>query len=344
MGDMMVNKLTILCIGLIAILIAGCVGAPQGNGATTGRVVFTIADKAADMGNVSSIKVTVDSISAHNSNQSWVNVSSTSKTYDLLQLKLSGYQALLADVQLQNGTYEQDRLHISKVIVTDAKGDHEAKLPSGDLKVVGVFEVQGNTTSVVSFDFEADKSLHVTGNGEYILAPVVRIQTRDNANVEVKSESNVQVSGGNIRTDNEVGMDEKGDVGAGSRISTNAAVSIQNGIIVVTPPGLTNTTGNQPANPGNQTGNIGSANYQQCKSQCEPGNAGNGSFCTDGCRAEEGARTQNTYWCDQLDNTPNIPSCYGTVAKTTGDVTLCDKFAGTDKDHCVAAFGSTSAG
>ncbi|MFH0737568.1 MAG: hypothetical protein V1827_02645 [Candidatus Micrarchaeota archaeon] len=88
----------------------------------------------------------------------------------------------------------------------------------------------------------------------------------------------------------------------------------------------------------------GSANFQRCVSQCEPGNSGNGSFCIDGCRAEEGARTQDTYWCDQLDNLPNIPSCYGTVAKTNGDMTLCNRFSGTDKDHCVAAFGSTSAG
>jgi hypothetical protein len=341
---MMVSKISIIFIGFMAILIAGCVGSPQENGATTGRAVFTIADKAADMGNVSSIKVTVDSISAHSTNQSWVNVSSTSKTYDLLQLKASGYQALLADVQLQNGMYEQVRLHISKVVVTDANGDHEATLPSGELKVVSVFEVQGNTTSVVSFDFEADKSLHVTGNGEYILAPVVRVQARNKANVQVKNENNVQVSGGNAQTDMEVGMDENGSVGAGSRISSNAAVSIQNGVIVVSPPGLGNTTGKQPDTHGNQTGNKGSANYQQCESQCTPGNAGSGEFCTDNCRAEEGARTQNTYWCDQLDNTPNIPSCYGTVAKTTGNLSLCNRFSGTEKDHCVAAFGSTSAG
>ena len=89
---------------------------------------------------------------------------------------------------------------------------------------------------------------------------------------------------------------------------------------------------------------AGSANYQTCVAKCGPGNAGNGEFCTDGCRAEEGARTKDIYWCDQLDNRPNVPSCYGTVAKTTGDLTLCNVFSGTDKDHCVAAFGSTSAG
>jgi hypothetical protein len=104
---------------------------------------------------------------------------------------------------------------------------------------------------------------------------------------------------------------------------------------------LAGCTQQQPQGANEST--IGSANYQQCASQCEPGNAGSGEFCTDNCRAEEGARTQNTYWCDQLDNKPNIPSCYGTVAKTTGDLKLCDKFSGTDKDHCVAAFGSTSA-
>jgi len=102
--------------------------------------------------------------------------------------------------------------------------------------------------------------------------------------------------------------------------------------------------GNQTIIGGNQVQTTGSANYQKCASQCDSGNAGSGAYCTDGCRLEEATRTKNTYWCDQLDNSDNIPSCYGTVAKTTADITLCDKFSGMDKSHCVAAFGSSSTG
>jgi len=334
----MIRNLSMVFIGLIVLSVAGCVQGPQGGapGAGTGRAVFTLADAAADMGAISSVKVTVDSVMAHNAAQGWVTVSSVPKTYDLLQLNATGKQVLLADVQLQPGTYEQVRLVISKVMVTDDTGEHEAKLPSGDLKIVGGFDVAANTTSAVMFDFIADESLHVTGNGEYIMAPVIRLQTVENASVDASDENDVEVAGGRVKTDVKVGMDINGNVAAGSGIPVNAAVSIVNGVLVVTPPAENRTDETPPAHPG-------SANYQNCVSNCLPGNEGNGSFCRDGCRAEEGARTEDTYWCDQLDNLPNIPSCYGTVAKTNGDLTLCLKFSGTDKDHCVAAFGSTSA-
>ncbi len=84
-----------------------------------------------------------------------------------------------------------------------------------------------------------------------------------------------------------------------------------------------------------------SANMQRCLSQCEPGNAGNGSFCRDGCRVQEAADTNNTYWCDNLDNQANRPSCYGTVAKSAGNRSICDRLqTQTDQSYCVSVFGS----
>ncbi len=110
----------------------------------------------------------------------------------------------------------------------------------------------------------------------------------------------------------------------------------------VSPAGSVAQAGNSQGGAGSSI--IGSATYQECVSQCQPGNAGSGPYCVDGCRETEAALTKDTSWCDQLDNKANIPSCYGTVAKTTGDLSICDRFTGTDKDHCVAAIGSTSAG
>src|SRR5262249_55656405 len=152
--------------------------------------------------------------------------SSKPMTFDLLKLKASDAQALLADANLSNGTYQQVRLEVSKVTVTDSSGTHDAKLPSGDLKVVGVFTVKGNSTSVAKFDFEADKSLHVTGNGQYILAPVIHLQTMEGAEVDDNDSMNVKVSGGRVDTDVEVGMDENGTIGEGVRISPDADVEV----------------------------------------------------------------------------------------------------------------------
>lgn len=218
-------RMSIIGLAVLAVLVAAC--APQGS--TTGRVVFAMTDAAADMGAVSSVKVTVDSVRVHNEAQGWVTVTSTPQTYDLLALKASGDTVLLADLQLSEGSYQQIRLDISKVVVTDADGDHEAKLPSGELKIVGGLEVEANTTSAVTFDFIADESLHVTGNGQYILAPVVRLETRTDADVEVRADKRVEVSGGNVKTDIKVGMDLEGNVGLGLKIAKDAPLSVEGG-------------------------------------------------------------------------------------------------------------------
>lgn len=230
----------------LVLLVAGCLGPsqpPQGKG----RVVVTMADAAADMGAVSSVKVTVDSVSVQSASAGWVTLNATPKTYDLLELKSSGQEALLAEARLDPGKYEQMRLKISKVVVTDANGTHEAKLPSGDLKIVGGFTVGPNSTSTATFDFVADESLHVTGNGQYILAPVIRVVTRENASAQVGSDGRVTISGGQIKVDLKVGMDEKGNLGTNLRIPADASVKIENGVIVVTPPGL-NVTKPPPVN------------------------------------------------------------------------------------------------
>ncbi|MBI2145504.1 DUF4382 domain-containing protein [Candidatus Woesearchaeota archaeon] len=223
---------------VLVVLVAGCtagVQAPVGDAEVnaTGRAVFVITDAAANMGSVSSVKVTVDSVSVHSASEGWVAVLSTPGTYDLLQLKAEGKNALLADVQLEEGRYEQARLQISKVVVTDAEGSREAKLPSGELKVVGNLEVDANTTSTATFEFIADESLHVTGSGEYVMAPVVKVETRHDADVEVRSGSDVVVSGGSVTASSKVGMDISGNVGVGLKIGLNETLDIENGKIKI---------------------------------------------------------------------------------------------------------------
>lgn len=234
------NKLiSVLWIALAALLLAGCQGqvsAPTGNqqdnrpggsaGSGEGRAVFTITDAAADMGSVSSIEITVDQVMVHSQTDGWVAVTSTPETYDLLELKAEGRHALLADTQLQEGAYNQMRLDISNVMVTDGEGTHEATLPSGQLRMQGELNVQADSTSSASFDFIADESLHVTGEGEYILAPVVQVETRERVQAEVQSQNRVQVTGGTVRTNARFGMDAEGNVGVGLKIPAQARLEV----------------------------------------------------------------------------------------------------------------------
>lgn len=212
---------------VLLIVLFGCTQAQDG-----GRVVFTMKDAAADMGSVQKVEVTIDSVSVHTAAEGWTTVSSTSATYDLLTLKAEGNQVVLADVQLKEGTYNQVRLDISKVVVTDADGEHEAKLPSGELKIVGDVEVKENTTSAATFDFIVDESLHMTGNGQYIMAPVVQFESRTDAVVDVSGGS-VRVTGGQVKTNVKVGMDVDGNVGIGLGIADDAELDIENGRVSI---------------------------------------------------------------------------------------------------------------
>ena len=221
------------CTGQYATTPSADDGASGSAASESGRTVFTVTDAAADMGTVSSIKVTVDSVRAHSEAQGWVTVRNEPATFDLLQLKASGNQALLADVQLKEGSYDQVRLDISEVVVTDAQGEHDAKLPSGELKIVGDLQVNAQSTSTASFDFIADESLHLTGEGKYILAPVVQFQTKEKVVVDVTSASDVKIQGGTTRTNVKVGMDAEGRVGVGLGIPASVNISIEGGRIRV---------------------------------------------------------------------------------------------------------------
>src|SRR3989338_2323557 len=213
----------LIVLGIISVVFAaGCTSSSS----ATGRVVFAAEDAAADMGSVSSIMMTVDSVRVHSEAQGLTTVSSSARTYDLLDLKASGNAALLADANIAAGTYDQMRLDISSIVVTDVNGTHQAKLPSNEFKVVGDLVLHANSTSTATFDFIADQSLHVTGNGQYIFAPVVQIETRSNTNVQVASNTDVRINGGSVNTNIRVGMDTSGNVGVGLGIPANANVSI----------------------------------------------------------------------------------------------------------------------
>ena len=140
----------------------------------------------------------------------------------MLKLQAENKNELFADVQLKEDNYNQIRLEISKVVVTDANGTHEAKMPSGELKLNGELVVKANSTSAAKFDFIVNESLHTTGNGKYIMAPVIQLETREDADVQVESNNRVEIKGGKIKTNAKIGMDAEGNVGIGLKVSSSA--------------------------------------------------------------------------------------------------------------------------
>jgi len=218
------KKLISLAILAVAFLILAACG---GKAAASGKAVFVISDAAGDMGAVSSIRLTVDGVQVHSSGGGWVSiVNAKSSAFDLIKLRDEGTAQLLAQADLKAGAYDMISLNVSKVIVVDASGEHEAKLPSNKLEIKGDLDVKANTSATANLDFLADQSLHVTGNGLYILSPVVKLETRSNASALVESNNNVKIIGGNIKTNVQAGMDIEGNTDVGLRVSPDAVLSI----------------------------------------------------------------------------------------------------------------------
>ncbi len=192
-----------------------------------GRAVFSVKNSEEALKDVTSVKLTVDQVEAHSTTTGWVTISTTGKIYDLVQLKNSGSVQLLADAKLDPGTYDQLRLSISQVEVTADGETRSATLPSNSLKIIGDFTVTADQTSVAALDFKLGKSLRLTGNGKYILAPVVNLQTKEDADVEVNDDEDVDVKGGEIETEKEVGMDEKGETKAGFELPEKVEINAE---------------------------------------------------------------------------------------------------------------------
>ncbi len=249
------GKKILIPILLVAtiVLVFGCTTT---NNEDSGRVVFAITEAAANMGSVSEVNITVDSIHVQNSNGAWLAVSTESRTYELLKLKAENKTVLFADTNLPSGEYNKVRLSVSNVIIVDDGGSHQAKMPSGKIDIHSMLRVDTNGISTVTFDFIADESLHVTGQGKYIMAPVIHVETRSNTNVivsgEEESDSRVIITGGQITTDKRVGMDLRGNIGVGVRIPTNIDITIETDFFGNEVIG-SNTIGSAT---GNVTGNI----------------------------------------------------------------------------------------
>ncbi|MFA6353426.1 MAG: DUF4382 domain-containing protein [Candidatus Paceibacterota bacterium] len=204
------------------------------NNNAQGRVVLSITDAAINMSTISQINMTISSIDIHSQTNGWITTSGTPQTYNLLDLNAKNESKIFTDFQAPVGTYDMVRLSVDKVVVVPKTGAiQEAKLPSGELKINTTLVVKDGTTSSISFDFMADKSLHMTGNGNYIFAPVVKTETRSEANVTVNSDNTIKINGGHIDTDTTDGMDIDGSVKNNFQIKADEKLDVVNGVIKI---------------------------------------------------------------------------------------------------------------
>ncbi len=200
-----------------------------------GRLVVAVTDAAADIQNVSEIKMEVSSVELHSQTEGWVTVTTSNHEYSLLKLRDQNRWELAAQENIKAGSYDQLRLMVSGVTVVKTDGSTAtAKLPSGELKIMTDVTVRDQETATVGIDVKGDASLHLTGNGKYIFAPVVHVESRANAEATVAADNGVTISGGTVRSVVNAGMDVSGEVRNNFQLDTNTKLDIDaSGVIKI---------------------------------------------------------------------------------------------------------------
>jgi hypothetical protein len=123
-------------------------------------------------------RVEVHSAGTDSTEGNWTVINDSIRYFDLLLLQ-NGVSAVLGDTSLPAGRYTQIRLIVEDSnYVVDNGTKHQLTIPSGSqtgLKLNHSFEIEAGKLYELYLDFNVDKSINITGNGQYKLKPNIRV-------------------------------------------------------------------------------------------------------------------------------------------------------------------------
>ncbi|MGE5438197.1 MAG: DUF4382 domain-containing protein [Syntrophothermus sp.] len=163
---------------LTTFMIAACSNSTDpGN---EGRIKINLVDAPATL---DSVIIDVVRVEVHKTGSGeedgWIVVNEVNKKYDLLKLT-NGASAVLGDAPLAVGKYTQVRLVLgTDNYLYDNGVKYNLTVPSGQqtgIKLNHNFDIEADNLYEFYLDFNADKSINITGTGEYKLSPVIRIE------------------------------------------------------------------------------------------------------------------------------------------------------------------------
>jgi DNA-binding transcriptional ArsR family regulator len=173
-----------------------------------GSTVFTVSD-APTFYNINALVITVDNASIHSSSGNWIKIPLQANKFDLIKLK--NISTLLSGVKLAPGTYDEMVLQVSNVVANVNGTNESVFLPSGKLRIIGDFNISNNSTNWINIDFDLAHSLHITGNGQIIMLPVVNIRHVNDSDLELNESSIIVARApGRVKFYEEFGMNQNG--------------------------------------------------------------------------------------------------------------------------------------
>lgn len=181
--------IAVMAVAVLIPFLAGCSSDNKVSGPGYGTMTVRLTD---DPGDYDQVNIVVTQISARLEDgadidttgadsleieDGWIVLDNDTHTYDLMKLQ-NGTAVEIASELVPAGRYTQIRMKIgtgSNVVIDGVT--HPLTVPSGaqsGWKINGVFDVPTNGAIGVTLDFDASRSIVTTGNGGYILKPVVR--------------------------------------------------------------------------------------------------------------------------------------------------------------------------
>jgi hypothetical protein len=157
----------------------------------SGTVTIRLTDTP--FADAKAVLVTFSEVSAHRSDGDWATLpfspASSTRTCDLK--KLAGAQDVLGTGPLTEGHYTQLRLMITSAslywdnpatgppcaatVDVPAGRSSSLDIPSGEIKLNREFDVTAAGATTITLDFDGDKSIIETGNGQFKLSPVISV-------------------------------------------------------------------------------------------------------------------------------------------------------------------------
>ncbi|MFC1934057.1 DUF4382 domain-containing protein [Chloroflexota bacterium] len=126
----------------------------------------------------------------------WISIAieDDASTFDLLEVK--GVEQYLGASEIEAAKYTQVRLLVETVQVEfdDSDDLKDARVPSKELKIVHPFNITNGETTALVLDFDADRMVTVTGSGDIIVKPVVKLTVKQEKSPGQKDEVKEEVS------------------------------------------------------------------------------------------------------------------------------------------------------
>jgi len=192
---------TIAASGAIAALLlgAGCAASPDattgGDGPTqtasaleagmdtagiAGNLRLFLTDAPADYDAVwvTTSRVEVSTVATDTGEETWVALADQPQTVDLLALR-DDVTTVLGDSLLVPATYGQLRLIVDAASVVVDGVEQPLTIPSGaqtGVKIDLDLTVEADQVYALVLDFDADRSVHQNGHGEWMMSPTIGVE------------------------------------------------------------------------------------------------------------------------------------------------------------------------